>query len=56
MVTLETFLAAVLVNRRLFWPPLQVNVSSVIWQSNDLGDAGLLSGILVRRHKIVSLQ
>jgi len=52
MVTFETFLAAaVLVNRRLFWPPLQVNVSSVIWQSNDLGDAGLLSGISVHRHR-----
>jgi hypothetical protein len=37
MVTLETFLAAaVLVNRRPFRPPLQVNVSSAIWQSNDL--------------------
>jgi hypothetical protein len=51
MVTLETFLAAaVLVDRRPFRPPLQVNVSGAIWQSNDLGDAGLLSGISVHRH------
>jgi hypothetical protein len=46
MVTLETFLAAaVLVNRRPFTAAASSNVSSAIWQSNDLGDAGLLSGI-----------
>jgi hypothetical protein len=32
-------------------PPLQVNVSGAIWQSNDLGDAKLLSGISVHRHR-----